>query len=255
MSEHSLMNETSNALTEGEVKALTQLDLIPLEPGKITHLPLGYTVNQISTNPDLIADQALFCQTFDHLIGTHPHFPEEKTRRLAFRLIDEEANKELLPVLNNFSPPHPPINPQQPIPAPLNLDTLVEIADGLVDLVYVCLDTAHLYGIPFAAVWRAVQTANMAKLWTKKEAEALFDENNNLKPEYRGWTSKVSSYRPLKKDANDTDPPTYLVLDQNGKVKKPPSWTPPNVRQILLDAITANAPICSLIDLPAKERE
>jgi predicted HAD superfamily Cof-like phosphohydrolase len=40
---------------------------------------------------------------------------------------------------------------------------MVEVADGLVDLNYVSLGTAHLFGIPWEDVWNEVQRANMAK--------------------------------------------------------------------------------------------
>lgn len=41
---------------------------------------------------------------------------------------------------------------------------LVGFADGLVDLVYVAVGTAHFAGIPFDAVWDEVQAANMRKV-------------------------------------------------------------------------------------------
>lgn len=40
---------------------------------------------------------------------------------------------------------------------------IVEVADALVDLVYVALGTAHLYGIPFDEIFLEVQRANMTK--------------------------------------------------------------------------------------------
>ena len=40
---------------------------------------------------------------------------------------------------------------------------IVLAADALADLVYVALGTAYLMGIPFNAVWTAVQKANMTK--------------------------------------------------------------------------------------------
>lgn len=40
---------------------------------------------------------------------------------------------------------------------------LVEIADGLADIMYVVIGTAHHYGIPLAAVWNEVQRSNMTK--------------------------------------------------------------------------------------------
>lgn len=42
-------------------------------------------------------------------------------------------------------------------------EDLPKIADALVDLVYVALGTAHLYGLPWNELFWAVQQANMAK--------------------------------------------------------------------------------------------
>lgn len=40
---------------------------------------------------------------------------------------------------------------------------LVGVSDALADIVYVALGTAHMMGLPFEDIWRAVQSANMNK--------------------------------------------------------------------------------------------
>lgn len=40
---------------------------------------------------------------------------------------------------------------------------LAKVLDALVDLVYVALGTAHLFGLPFNEAWAAVQRANLQK--------------------------------------------------------------------------------------------
>jgi predicted HAD superfamily Cof-like phosphohydrolase len=67
-------------------------------------------------------------------------------------------------------------------------DDLAGVADGLVDLVYVALGTAHLLGLPWQHIWDAVQEANMAK----ERATSADDERSTrkssldvVKPE--GW--------------------------------------------------------------------
>lgn len=62
------------------------------------------------------------------------------------------------------------------------LDTgdLLGIADGLADLIYVCVGTALEYGIPLDRVWAEVQRANMAKAGGPRRADGKI-----LKPE--GW--------------------------------------------------------------------
>jgi len=77
-------------------------------------------------------------------------------------------------------------------------DDLVEIADALVDLVYVILGTAHAHFLPWEKLFAEVQHANMTKL-------------------------RASSARESKRN-NQLD------------VVKPKGWLPPNIEQILVDA-------------------
>lgn len=73
---------------------------------------------------------------------------------------------------------------------------LVEIADALGDIIYVVIGTAHHYGIPLEAVWNEIQRSNM----TKPDPE----------------TGKVKKR-------------------EDGKILKGPSFSPADVRKILLD--------------------
>jgi predicted HAD superfamily Cof-like phosphohydrolase len=72
----------------------------------------------------------------------------------------------------------------------------VEMADALVDLVYVAMGTAHLLGLPWHELWDEVQATNMAK----KRAAA------------NGADSKRGS---------------------SWDVVKPEGWQPPDIRGIL----------------------
>lgn len=67
---------------------------------------------------------------------------------------------------------------------------LVELADGLADIIYVAIGTAVEFGIPLDRVWAEVQRSNMAKV----------------------------------------DPDTGKVKHRSdGKVLKPESWSPPDI--------------------------
>lgn len=62
--------------------------------------------------------------------------------------------------------------------------------DGLVDLVYVALGTAHLHGFDFRTAWRRVHRANMAKVRKVKATGNTIDSGRSplfdvVKPE--GW--------------------------------------------------------------------
>lgn len=60
-------------------------------------------------------------------------------------------------------------------------EDLVEIADGLCDLIYVCIGTALEYGIDLDPIFEEVQRTNMAKL------PGHFNANGKItKPS--GWT-------------------------------------------------------------------
>lgn len=74
---------------------------------------------------------------------------------------------------------------------------MVEIADGLADVIYVAVGTALEFGIPLERVWAEVHRSNMAKV----------------------------------------DPVTGKAVKRaDGKVIKPEGWTPPDVAGVLTDA-------------------
>lgn len=63
---------------------------------------------------------------------------------------------------------------------------LANILDGLVDLVYVALGTAHLHGFDFEEAWRRVHAANMAKIRTPSADDSKRGSAYDvIKPE--GW--------------------------------------------------------------------
>ena len=80
------------------------------------------------------------------------------------------------------------------LPAMRSGGDLPSIADAMADAIYVIAGAALEYGIPLDRVWNAVQAANMAKV----------------------------------------DPATGKVLRRHdGKVLKPPGWTPPDIATVL----------------------
>lgn len=65
---------------------------------------------------------------------------------------------------------------------------IAQMADALIDLVYVAMGTAHFLGLPWQELWNEVQAANMAKIRAAKDGSdskrgSSFDV---VKPE--GWT-------------------------------------------------------------------
>lgn len=105
----------------------------------------------------------------------------------------------------------------------VNLDP-VEVADALADIDYVTIGTAVQFGIPHADVWDAVQASNMAK-----------------------FPACASCGGTGKSKAEVVDDPPFLpapctlcrgfgrvaIKDAQGKVHKPPGWTPPDIAAII----------------------
>ena len=119
-------------------------------------------------------DVAAFHRACDVPSLVRPCVPMSDRKELRLSLIREEVNNELIPALLD--------------------DDLVGAADAMADSIYVIVGTALEYGIPLAAVWAAVQAANMAKV----------------------------------------DPATGLVRRrEDGKVLKPEGWTPPDIEAVL----------------------
>lgn len=91
---------------------------------------------------------------------------------LARRLIEEEVNVETLPALEKYKQ-HP------------SFENLVELADGIIDSVYVLLHAANSLDIPFDLVWNEVHRSNMAKVDADGRVKKR-EDGKILKPE--GWT-------------------------------------------------------------------
>ena len=70
--------------------------------------------------------------------------------------------------------------------AAMRAGDIVETADGLVDLIYVCVGAALEFGIPLDRVWAEVQRSNMAKIDPVTGKVRKRADGKVLKPE--GWT-------------------------------------------------------------------
>lgn len=66
-------------------------------------------------------------------------------------------------------------------------DSLINAADGLIDLVYVAQGTALLMGLPWMHLWKTVHTANMQKVRALRiEDSKRGSKYDIIKP--KGWT-------------------------------------------------------------------
>ena len=88
-------------------------------------------------------DVKKFMETFGQMVRTKPQFPDEKTMRLRYDLINEELNELELAMKSK---------------------NLKEIADALTDILYVTYGAGYAYGINLDKCFKEVQRANMSKL-------------------------------------------------------------------------------------------
>jgi predicted HAD superfamily Cof-like phosphohydrolase len=108
---------------------------------------------------DMVEDVLSFHRTFGCHVGNRPGTPSPPLVKLRLALIGEEF-RELLRAVDRQSIP--------------------DVADAIVDLIYVSIGTAIAYGIDIRPIWRAVQKANMAKAGGGRRADGKI-----LKP--AGW--------------------------------------------------------------------
>jgi predicted HAD superfamily Cof-like phosphohydrolase len=106
-----------------------------------------------------------FHQKYGHLISNNPnaHIPGH-IKDLRKNLIQEEFNELMLALKEN---------------------NLVEIADGLADLVYVVVGTAISYGIPFDRIFLEVHNSNMTKTPSKAYEGQKYGKVNPKGPDFK----------------------------------------------------------------------
>lgn len=109
-----------------------------------------------------------------------PHIPDQSRLDLCISLIKEEVSDELIPALARGD--------------------MLEIADGLIDGIYVLLWTGLELGLPLEDLFSEVQRSNLSKF--------------------------------LQADGR-----LYAVFNDKGKVQKGPNYSPPHLVPILTKAM------------------
>ena len=102
-------------------------------------------------------DVKTFMKTFGQKVITKPQFPDEKTMKLRFDLIEEELNE---------------------LDQAMKTKNLKEIADALTDILYVTYGAGCAYGIDLDKCFKEVQRANMSKLG--KDGKPIFNESGKV---------------------------------------------------------------------------
>jgi predicted HAD superfamily Cof-like phosphohydrolase len=122
-------------------------------------------------------DVALFHSVTDVPVLTTPQFPSAARVGLRCALVGEEVNSELSDAI-------------------LRRD-LPDVADAIIDSIYVLIGMGHEFGLPLEALWAEVQRANMTK--AVRQPDGTFQ----------------------------------VVRRADGKIMKPEGFTPPAIEGIL----------------------
>lgn len=117
---------------------------------------------------------AEFMLAMDQDVPILPKHPDLKTIGMRIKIVEEEST-ELLRALYRAEIVKGTLTPTVD-----RLQNLVDIADAVVDSVYVNVGTALAFGIPIEQVFEIVRQANMAKLGGPKR-----EDGKQLKPP--GW--------------------------------------------------------------------
>ena len=102
-------------------------------------------------------DVKKFMEVFGQMVKTKPQFPDNKTMRLRFDLIQEELNE---------------------LEEAMKTKNLKEIADALTDILYVTYGAGYAYGIDLDKCFKEVQRANMSKLG--EDGKPIYNEKGKV---------------------------------------------------------------------------
>lgn len=107
-------------------------------------------------------------------------------------------------------------------------EDLIEMADALADLLYVTYGAAIQFGIPLDSVVEEVHRSNMTKLWTDEDLATLPGPGDGSAEEEFGAVKAEQYGRWI----------VYRMAD--GKVIKPPSYSPADVLGVLVGSVYAS---------------
>lgn len=122
------------------------------------------------TNKTFFDQYNEFANACENPQGLVLQVPDPSFLDMCIRLVDEEWQEETKGWLAKYR-----LNP--------SLENFVEVADGIVDTVYVLMQLARTLGIPFNECWDEVHQSNMAKVVDGKVIRR--EDGKILKPE--GW--------------------------------------------------------------------
>lgn len=181
----------------------------------------------------MINDVRLFHMVFGHPILPKPAIPSPERQVARNKFIRDEYIEELVPAWGAIADLGKKIN-EWPIDSKIDpnkmfldqkIEALAEYGDAIADVIYFLIGASLEYGLPLQEIWDAVQEANMSKLWTYEEVERKDPS----------WSVRLVQHLALKERC-------YSVIDETGKVRKPPSWKEPDIKAIIKRVIDVPSP-------------
>ena len=157
-----------------------------------------------------------FHQVFRLVINDNPTVADEKTLKLRCKLLLEEVIEfcNAAGFTVNID-----IEDSDVILMKNGEPNLIEMADALTDIQYVNDGAAVSLGIDLSLLSDEVHRSNMSKLWTAEEVDTI-------DPKLKYTIEEIYSEHVDKR---------FLVKNQLGKGIKSPSYSPANIRQVLID--------------------
>jgi len=132
---------------------------------------------------DAIEDVKNFHRAMNQPVHEELHTPDDARVRLRAELILEECQETIASMFDCDS--YPAHSRWDDTYGPAVSVDHVKLADGLADLIYVCIGAANEFGIDLAAVWAEVHRSNMAKIGPNGEVKRR-EDGKVVKPD--GWT-------------------------------------------------------------------
>tara|TARA_B100000686_G_C16663967_1_gene902576 strand:+ start:345 stop:713 length:369 start_codon:yes stop_codon:yes gene_type:complete len=102
-------------------------------------------------------DVKIFMDTYGQEVKTKASFPNDRIIKLRYDLLKEELDE---------------------LDTALKTKDIVEVADALTDILYVCYGAGHAFGIDLDKCFAEVQRSNMSKLGV--DGKPIYNENGKV---------------------------------------------------------------------------
>lgn len=115
-----------------------------------------------------IADVRKFMELFGQECPDKPTLADFETRKLRYELIREELDELFSAYLKVDKVPE--------------LESLTEVADSLIDILYVTYGALIAHGLPIQALWDEVAANNLTKIGGGKDENGKVQKPDNYQP-------------------------------------------------------------------------